>query len=277
VKTANIIKTAFIPSSLNIPVSMEDPANRVNTFYANDGKTKKEQEMEKAKGIKSKMKSRLRSLKALLDKYNDLLPHQNIDKLHDEMVQLEKSIGKLNAYAALEDRIIRAATKFERLGFGVGAAMIKQAAGIDVGDETNIQDPKLKADVETVINKLEGISKVLKMRELVRELARVDIMLGEIGMASFFPEVTDSLSKLIEGFSYAGNRIEGVVAKLRGSGKQEGINMEAPKIEVPKVPSPKVEAPKPAAPEKITVAPKQEEKLQPNELLGVPASKPGKV
>ena len=72
--------------------------------------------------------------------------------------------------------------------------------------------------VSTIVDRLEGISKVLKSRDIIRELAAIDILLNELGMASLFPELTDSQSKLIESFGYASNKIESAVAKLRGSG-----------------------------------------------------------
>jgi len=247
VKIANIIKTAFDSSSLIFPKSWENPENRtdIKPFCADDKKTKKELEIEKAKSIKTQMKSRIRSLKSLLDKYNDLLSNQNIEKIYDEIVALEKSIGKLNVYAAIEDRIIRATKVFEKFGFNEGSIFLKNAAEIssetfDAGptDQTTIQNPKLKSEVDEIIGKLEGISKVLKMRELVRELSKIDIMLSELGMASYFPEITDSLSKLVEGYSYSSNRIESIISKLRGSGKPAGLNVEMPKVKAPEVKAP---------------------------------------
>jgi hypothetical protein len=267
VKTANIIKVAFGESTPVLPKEWENPAARSNQspFMAQDNRTKKELEQDKAKALKSKMKSRIRSLKMLLDKYNDLLPHQDLDKLHDEVVLLEKSVGKLNAYASLQDRIIRSASIMEHYGFEDGARLLKTADG-DLGpgaldsnltDQTNLPVGQLKADVDLVINRLEGISKVLKMRDLVRELSKTDIMLSDLGLASYFPEITDAISKLIEGFGYSSNRIEGVIAKLRGTGKKTK--------EVTTAPAP---LPTPTSP---GVAPKSEQ-LEMGELMNKPVA-----
>jgi hypothetical protein len=268
VKNANIIKTAFGPTSLTIPDTWVNPANRQNItpFNANDSKTKKELEQDRAKVFKSKMKSRLRSLKLLMDKYNDLLPHQNLDKMYDELVVLEKSIGKMNVYAALQDRVIRSANVMTSLGFDDGAAFLKTAAEEPIRtDETNLPAGQLKSDVETVINRLEGASKSLKMRELIRELSKADIMLDELGMASFFPEISDSIAKMIESYTYASNRLESVIAKLRGTGKVKAIpgqkHIETPAEIVSKPGA--TPAPLPAGP---TIPIKQEPPLEVEEL-----------
>lgn len=271
VKNANLIKIAFDNTSLVFPSSWENPANRQVQpgFMAQDGKTKKEQEQDRAKAFKSKMKSRLRALKVLIDKYNDALPNQNVDKIYDELSVLEKSISKLNVYAALKDRVYRSAANMERFGFKDGANFLKTAAeAVPNGptDETNLPPGPMKSNVEGVINRLEGISKVLKLRETVRDLAKVDIMLSELGMASFFPEITDALSKLIEGYSYSSNRIESVISKLRGTGKKE--KTEPAPLPTAPAPAPVAPAAPLAAPVPTAPAPKPPtEKLQTGELF----------
>ena len=89
------------------------------------------------------------------------------------------------------------------------------------------QGSPVQINTTTVINRLEGLSKILKSRDLVRELASIDILLNEMGIASYFPELTDAQAKLIESFGYASNKIESIIAKMRGGGqtkpKQPGM------------------------------------------------------
>ena len=270
VKIANITKVAFGPSSLLFPEEWSNPENRNQPAYA-DTKSKKEQEQDRARAFKAKMKSRMRALKVLLDKYNDALPHQDVEHLYDELTTLEKSIAKLNVYASLQDSVLRSAGRMSKYGFTQGAELLKQAA--DEG-ETNLAPGQMKDDVEDVIKKLEGISKELKMRTLIREIAKSDIMLSELGIASYFPEIAESLARLIEGYSYASNRMEDCIAKLRGSSKKK----EAP-APLPTAPLPAAtNAPVPGA--KVQLKPT--EKLETGELMDKPVGTaqpklPGKV
>lgn len=289
VKTSNnknIIKVAFGDMPEFLP-EWENPNMRKQTFNANDGKTKKEIEIDRAKQFKAKMKGRMRSLKILLDKYNDLLPHQNVDKLYDEMVALDKSIGKLNAYASLQDRVLCSANRMEKFGFNAGAQFLKasvaaQNESVSDNSDTNLPPGTLKSSIEEVITRMEAVSKSLKMREAVRDLSRIDIMLSELGMGSYFPEITDALSKLIEGFSYSSNRIEGVIAKLRGSGKP--AKSDSAPIATPPVPNKTIIPTAPVVPqsiEKITsqegekprpiVLPATENKMDTGELHSLPS------
>jgi hypothetical protein len=270
VKTANnsnLIKVAF-GESITFPAEWENLANRtqMQPFRTDPIKTKKELEIERATDFKAKMKSRMRALKMLLDKYNDLLPHQNLDHIYEEILSLEKSVSRLNAYAALEDRIIRSATIMEKYGFDAGALILKEAGG--GADETNLPPGLMKTNVEAVITKLEGISKELKMRNLVREMSKADIALAELGLGSYFPELGESIARMLEGFSYAGNRIEDSISKLRGSGKS--IQAPEPTSPAPKLPK-TPEAP--AAPLPIPTAPQPTEKLEPSALHEQPTSK----
>jgi hypothetical protein len=235
---------------LGLPSNMLDPATRSNNpeerpmsaYRVRKEKTKREQELEKAKKFREQMKSRLRSLRRLLDRYNSALPQQNIEQIQDEMYALDKSLSKLNVYASLEDCVVRSANRIERMGFREGADILhKFAADPEASpapealppspeDSKEIVEalppspestkpPASSVDVNVVIQRLEGLTKALKSRDLIRDIASADILLNELGLASYFPELGDSQSKLIEAFSYAGNRVDAIVAKLRGTGK----------------------------------------------------------
>ena len=225
---------------LGLPSHLLNPANRSNNieerptsaYKIRKEKTRREEELEKAHNYKQKMKSRLRSLLRLLDKYNSVLPNHSIEQIQDEMYALDKSISKLNVYACMEDRIIRAANKMEKFGFSEGAALLNKFAEDPIAQPVDTKEvveslpppepskPQVPSvNLDMVIQRLEGITRTLKSRDLVRDLSSVDILLNELGMSSYFVELSDSQSKLIEAFSYASNRIDGVLSKLRGTGK----------------------------------------------------------
>lgn len=228
VRVAQLHKEADIPA---LPQSWYMGDREVRPSISTYRKTEKEKNIESAKELKRKMRSRLRALKRLVEKYCDTLSHQNVDHVHDEMFALEKSINKLNVYASIEDCVIRSANRMERMGFVEGANFLKTA--LDEKNESNQEvlqslppavpgSPDLpqqsKANVDTIINRLAGVSKKLKSRDTIRELASIDILLNDIGLASYFPELTDAQAKLIEAYGYASNKIEAIIAKLRGSG-----------------------------------------------------------
>ena len=246
VKSANLKKEALDIAGLGLPANMLDPATRSNNLESlnqpagRHRKTKKDKELELARAIKRKMKARLVSIKRLLDKYNDILPHQSVESVQDEMYALDKSLSKLNIFSSVQDRIIRAAHVVKRAGWAEGAEMLYKVAedtivptAVDASPAPEVieslpdpvsAEPDLPTgsesliDVKTIIMRLEGISKKLKSRDTIRELASIDILLNELGMASFFPELTDAQSKLIESYGYSSNKIESIVAKLRGTG-----------------------------------------------------------
>jgi hypothetical protein len=261
VKTAKFIKEAFGPVHINLPENLLNNRSTIvpptSTFQANDHKSKKELELDRAKSLKAKMKSRIRALKMLMDKYNDILPHQDLDKLFGEVHSLEKSISKLNVYASLQDRVACAANRMVKLGFPEGAEILLKEAEEPLPQQTNtIPQISSNANVKNIIAKLEAVSKELAARNLIRELAIADILLNNIGMAAIFPELSLAQSKLIEGFGYASNKVEDVLARLRGT--------EQPKIEP---------APLPTAPAPQPVAVKPEEKIQTEELMDKPVGK----
>lgn len=276
VKTAQLYKDAL---DVSIPKAWISPQGRsenmnMSTYRSDaaaaDGKTTRELELERARKFKSQMKSRLRSLKRLIDKYNDILPQHNLDDIYDEAHKLEKSISKLNVYASMRDCVIRSAGRIKKFGFPEGAEFLYKVADPAIGAETiqslprgETGDPNLppesKASIVDVIDRLEGISKVLKSRDMIRELASVDILLNELGLASYFPELTDSQSKLIDAFGYASNKVESIVAKLRGSGATESIS----KTKIP-APSP-VPMPTP-----VPMPPKPKASIETGEMLDKP-------
>ena len=268
VKTAKFIKEAFGPIHVNLPENLLNNRNvsapQFSTFQANDNKTKKELEIDKAKSLKTKMKSRIRALKMLMDKYNDILPHQDLDKLFTEINSLEKSISKLNVHASIKDRIVCSANRMTKLGFSEGAELLlKEADDVAVPPEALKPAPSSissgNVNVQNIIAKLEVVSKSLSSRDLIRSLAAADILLNEIGMAAIFPELSLAQSKLIEGFGYASNKVEDVLARLRGTGKTQ---LQEPS------PLPTAPMPQPAA-----VAVKPEEKIQTEELMDKPVGK----
>jgi len=294
----DIIKEALIPESwVNDPNrsnSVNPSVTPLEAPHESDiqrEKRVKKERLDNANLFKKKLKSRIRSIMRLLERYNDLLPHQNLDSVHDEMYALDKSISKLNVYATMKDTVARSANIIRRFGFPEGADMLEKYADGETIQLPEAGDPapnlpdgsRPKITTQQIISRLEAISRDLRNRDLVRELASVDILLNELGIASFFPDLASAQSKLIESFSYASNKIEATVSSLRGSGGSAGaqLSMNAPPPAAaatppaPLVPEKKVNLPTAPKEDKVDIPIPQpiDNKMDPSSVLNKPVSK----
>jgi len=287
VKTAKFTKHAFEPE-ISMPQSWgnrDDRAQdgmRMSTIKQKREQTKREKELDKAKAFKLKMRSRLRSFKRLVERYNDILSKQDLDKVYDELYSLEKSVSRLDVYASLHDCVVRSANRLNKFGFTEGAEFLHKCAeepqqttdvveSLPPGSPTEPDLPQQSApmiSVQTIISRLEGTSKALKSRDMIRELASIDILLNEMGMASYFPELSFAQSKLIEAFGYASNKVEDIVAKLRGTGTSKPKATDVPQ-NAPTLPDIKEPVIPPPAPD---VQP-QPKPIDTDEILNKPVTK----
>jgi hypothetical protein len=71
--------------------------------------------------------------------------------------------------------------------------------------------------VADAVAKLEDISKIFKTREIPRQLALADMMLDSLGLASYFPTLSESIQKSLESNNYVSSRLEDIIARLRGA------------------------------------------------------------
>lgn len=69
-------------------------------------------------------------------------------------------------------------------------------------------------DISDAAEKLDEIAGMLADRRVIRKLAEFDIMLDRMGIASMFPELAESQSKLIDAFSYALTRVTKMMGQL---------------------------------------------------------------
>jgi len=70
--------------------------------------------------------------------------------------------------------------------------------------------------VADVVVKLEDLSKIFKTREVPRQLGIVDMMLDSLGLASFFPSLSEATNKALESNNYISTRVEDILSRLRG-------------------------------------------------------------
>jgi len=106
-------------------------------------------------------------------------------------------------------------------------------SNIDVPSSDNVEPAKFE-DIETpgpkageydniipgevsitdASQKLEDVASMLADRRIIRYLAEFDIILDKLGIASMFPELAESQSKLIDAFSYALTRVTKMMRQL---------------------------------------------------------------
>jgi hypothetical protein len=97
------------------------------------------------------------------------------------------------------------------------------------GDKSNVRVPEVNIGEEKIeipdfssathrdaLQKLEEINKVISERNVVRALAAVDIILGQLGIASYFPQLSEAQSKMMDAFNYAGTRVAETIGQMRG-------------------------------------------------------------
>lgn len=68
--------------------------------------------------------------------------------------------------------------------------------------------------IKNASSKLDEVAGMLADRRIIRLLAEFDIMLDRLGIASMFPELAESQSKLIDAYSYALTRVTKMMGQL---------------------------------------------------------------
>jgi hypothetical protein len=284
VKTASTTKEALLPSDMVEPT---EPRSNVSPSFMAAYKIKEKEEHRKEKERREKqeradlvtltkrqMKSRLKSLWNLVHRFNDLLPKSSVDDILNLIHHLDVSISRLQTEASVRDCMVRTANQIRKVGFDEGADLLMKIAEEPVSEkviesiEPIEQKTQPNIQVSTIISRLEVLGKMLKARDLVRNLASIDILLNELGMASLFPELGDSQSKLNDAFGYASTKIDGIISKLRGAGKVKPLEYGGG-IPTKHAPKP-AEAPIPAPPAPMPTTQKPEKELRTEELRESP-------
>jgi hypothetical protein len=88
-----------------------------------------------------------------------------------------------------------------------------------------IDDAFSQITIEDVVAKLEDLAKIFKTREIPRQLAIVDMMLDSLGLASFFPSLSEAANKAIESNNYIATRVEDIISKLRGTMETQQLDL----------------------------------------------------
>jgi len=292
------VKTSIKKEAI-LPFDTQEPRSNVAPAFMSAYKIKEREERRKEKEQRKKqersdlvvltkrqMKSRLKSLWNLVHRFNDLLPKNSVDDILKLIYHLDVSISRLRTEASVRDCMVRTAHQIRKAGFDEGADFLVEAAEEPISEQVvesiePVAPSKPNVQMSTVLNRLEALSRMLKSRDLIRSLASIDILLNELGVVSYFPELGDSQSKLNDAFGYASNKVEGIIAKLRGAGGVKPLEYgtgipekhappTAPPSPVAPTPAPSVPAPPPIS---VPRAEEPTEKLTTEELKELPVGK----
>lgn len=80
--------------------------------------------------------------------------------------------------------------------------------------------------IADIVSELESLSKVFKTREIPRRLSRADMMLDSLGLATFFPSLSEAQNKSLEANNYIATRVDDILSKLRGSMAAKKIDLQ---------------------------------------------------
>ncbi len=85
------------------------------------------------------------------------------------------------------------------------------------GFHTEMDKALSTVTVKDVVDKLKSLSNIFKNREISRELAKVDMMLDALGIASYFPALAEAMQRSLDANQYMLIRIDDVLSSLEGS------------------------------------------------------------
>lgn len=71
--------------------------------------------------------------------------------------------------------------------------------------------------IHDAISRLEILVGLYKKREVPRQLSILDIMMDQLGLSSYFPDLGEAMAKALESSQYISTRLENVLNKLKGS------------------------------------------------------------
>jgi hypothetical protein len=80
--------------------------------------------------------------------------------------------------------------------------------------------------ISDVVAELEDLSKIFKTREIPRRLGRVDMMFDALGIATYFPSLSEATNKSLEANNYIATRVDDILSKLRGALATKDVDLK---------------------------------------------------
>lgn len=212
--------------------SVKDDRQPASDFF--ESNKKNEQRAFDFEAGRNKLMNRTFAIDKLLEKYRKVLSEEEIEGIEETLNQLRKKVRKLKFANSITDCLVKTANILKKRNFTDGALALFAIAEDPLADPipsvseapAKPRDANKEARMKDIVAQLEVLSAVLKNREVIRSLAKVDLQLHDMNMAVFFPEITEAQGKLIEAFGYASNKIEDILPKIKGSVMSESVKSE---------------------------------------------------
>lgn len=178
----------------------------------------KERKVKDHMEARSKLVSRTFAIDRLLEKYHGILGDQAVSDIEDTLNVLRKKIRGLRLASSVKDTMIKTANTLRLKGFSVGAAVLESEAHQYLNEKSNMKKVAFDGagpEVAKILQTLQQLSNDIKRRDMVKEIARIDLQLHDLNAYALFPELGEAQAKLIDATTYASNKLEDVIPKLR--------------------------------------------------------------
>lgn len=179
------------------------------TMHVEDHVTK-EESMEARK----KMLGRTYSLDRMIEKYKHIMSNEEYNAIANSIHELRSKIRGLKSNAMVENVMYKTASIFRANNFEDGADMMESIAKLSF--DGPIVKEAAPPNIPAIMQRLQAVGNIIARKDLIRELAALDVEMHNSDYAGFFNELLDAQAKLIDAFNYANNKVESISGKLRG-------------------------------------------------------------
>jgi hypothetical protein len=158
----------------------------------------------------------------------------------DDELEVEDPVDVLEVMDAEDELVVEAQEALPPEPMPIGfPPPVAEENPLEVSEDEMTIEPEKAKDFDHIINsafsdltiddvvaKLEDLAKIFKTREIPRQLAIVDMMLDSLGLASFFPALSEASNKAIESNNYISSRVEEIISMLRGTMETRELDLK---------------------------------------------------
>jgi len=83
--------------------------------------------------------------------------------------------------------------------------------------EQDIEEALKNVTIDDLVSKLDGLAQAYRVREKTRQLTIVDLIMQQLGISSYFPNLSEAINKAFDSNQYILSRVEDILARLRGA------------------------------------------------------------
>lgn len=105
-------------------------------------------------------------------------------------------------------------------------ATVDEAPSKDI--DAILEGALANVSIADIIKKVEGVNSIFQNRTIVRELSIVDLMLANLGLSSYFTNLSEIIQKNHEASNYSISRLSDILTKLRGAITDDDIKSIEP-------------------------------------------------